>query len=130
MRVSARAPRQTRRALKALVKAGCLAKAGDEFELTSLGLGENLPDGALVNLLDQVDSYNTCVVEWVPVRSPYLKKAIKIERPRWELVQVSNGKEEAVNYQPCVFIDFEREGEAYRAMAYTLGDPPSSPDRR
>jgi hypothetical protein len=79
-------------------------------------------------LLDELPAYNTCVVEWVPMKFPYLKKAIAIERPGWELVQVKNGKEEAANYKPCVFIEFVRKGGSYSARAYSIGDPPATRD--
>ena len=77
----------------------------------------------IVELLDKVDSYETCVVDSdsVPMRFSYLEKAVALERPRWNLVQVKNGREEAKNYGPCVFIEFERKDGAYQAKLYDVG---------
>jgi len=80
-----------------------------------------------IGLLDSIRSYNTCLVEWAPMPFPYLKGAVALERPTWELVQVKNAKEEAGDHKPCVFIDFERSDESYRAIVYTVGDAPASP---
>lgn len=85
---------------------------------------------SVTGLLTQVESYDydRCVVEWTPMKYPYFRSGIELERPRWEMVQISGGKEEAEKYAPCIFMDFQPEGNSFRAKLYAIGSPEKAPD--
>ena len=81
-------------------------------------------------MLAQVESYNydKCVVEWVPMKYPYFRSGIKLEQPKWDMVRISGGKEEAVKHAPCIFMEFIEEGQAFRAKIYVFGPETEPPD--
>jgi hypothetical protein len=85
---------------------------------------------SVVDLLKQVESYNynKCVVEWVPMRYPYFRRGIQLLDPKWEMVRITGGKEEAAKHAPCIFMEFLEEGQSFRAKIYVFGPETAPPD--
>jgi len=87
---------------------------------------------SVADLLVQVESYNydKCVVEWVPMKYPYFRRGIQLLAPRWDMVKITGGKEEAAKHAPCIFMEFIQEGQAFRAKIYVFGPETTPPDEQ
>jgi hypothetical protein len=70
--------------------------------------------------MDQSQSMTTCAVESGPMRFKYLRDALELERPGWNVVQVEGGVSEAVKHKPCVFVQFVVKNNKHVAYTYYL----------
>ena len=91
-----------------------------KWERTTMGARRGTM--AVIQRLDQLESFTTCAVENPPLKFRYFKNAILLERPGWNIVHITNGQTEALEHQPCIYLKFEiREGGVYMQAIWLEG---------
>lgn len=83
-----------------------------------------------IRRLDSFENVATFAVQDSSVSYRYLSNAVRLERPAWNLVRVTRGRTEAMKYRPCVYLEFEQQGDRVFMKTIILDKSTASPQNR
>lgn len=82
-----------------MVKVHRIEKKWDEFTNQNRTVVETLIEEA-----DNYPAISTLAIEDSPFPLRYLASGIKLTRPQWKLVEITGGREAALDYKPCLYV--------------------------